>query len=146
MRGMRVSSLLLGLVGAMVYFMQAIRDSAKNESVDRRPGAGAALLLKLFPLLLLLISIFLSSAVFASESVRVLIMDKRKTVTLRSTTGLIAEGAHAGRNEKKITFGASSLGRKPVRVRAAGGGFSALTGSNTGAGSRSGKGETGPSG
>lgn len=128
MTGMRVSSLLLGLVGEMVYFMQAISDNTKNESVDRRPCAGAALLLKLFPLFLLLISFFLSSAVFASESVRVLIMDKRKTVTLRSTTGLIAEGAHAGSNKKKITFGASSLGRTPVRVRASGGGFVRVNG------------------
>ncbi len=126
--GMRFSSLLLTLVGQVVHSGQALCRKAKNKSLDREPNAGAAPLLKLFPLVVLLISVFLSPAVFASESVRVLIMDKRKTVTLRSASGLIAEGAHAGRNKKKITFGAGSLGRKPVRIRAAGGGFIRVNG------------------
>lgn len=57
----------------------------------------------------------------ASENIRVAISENLKTVTLKSSAGLIVSGAQSGNGEKKtMTFGPASLGGGPVRVRSAG--------------------------
>ena len=66
------------------------------------------------------IFLFLPLAANASESIRVAIADNQRTVTLKSPTGLVVEGVPSGHREKKIIFATSSVGRKPIRIRAAG--------------------------
>jgi stage II sporulation protein D len=52
----------------------------------------------------------------ASESIRVAVADNQKTVVLKSSMGLVLEGARQGRVEKKMTFGADYAGAGQVRV------------------------------
>jgi stage II sporulation protein D len=63
---------------------------------------------------------FLPLTAFASENIRVAIADNQRTVTIKSSTGFIVEGVPLGHREKKMTFESASLGRKPIRIRAAG--------------------------
>lgn len=70
-------------------------------------------------LILILSSLFLftPSAALSSETIRVAIAKSQRSVTLRSSAGLIVAGVPSNKHEKKMIFGAASLGGTPVRVR-----------------------------
>jgi stage II sporulation protein D len=62
----------------------------------------------------------LSLTAQASENIRVVVLNNKRTVTLKAQAGLLVEGSPSDRKEKKMIFGSSSIGTRPVRVRSAG--------------------------
>ncbi|HYA87423.1 MAG TPA: SpoIID/LytB domain-containing protein [Nitrospirota bacterium] len=55
-----------------------------------------------------------------SESIRVAIADNQKTVSLQSSSGLIAAGQSSSHSKKKFFYSAASIGLRPVRLRSSG--------------------------
>ncbi|MGC1456572.1 MAG: SpoIID/LytB domain-containing protein [Nitrospirota bacterium] len=53
----------------------------------------------------------------AAESIRVAIADNQRTVSLKSSRGLLIAGTPSGGREKLLRFTPASVGRKPVRIR-----------------------------
>jgi stage II sporulation protein D len=63
----------------------------------------------------------LSASAYGSENIRVALMNNQKTVVVSSRTGFIDSDKTVNHNDaKRLKFNASSMGRKPVRLRAAG--------------------------
>ncbi len=62
----------------------------------------------------------LSLTAQASESIRVVVLNNQRTVTLKAQAGLMVEGAPSDHKEKKMIFGPSFVGTRPTRVRSAG--------------------------
>ena len=60
------------------------------------------------------------SPVSASETIRVAIADNQHRVVVTSRSGLLINGQPLGNGEKKMTFGASSVGKRPIKLRSAG--------------------------
>jgi stage II sporulation protein D len=56
----------------------------------------------------------------AAENIRVAVSSNTRTVTLKAQAGLIMEGSPSNHKEKKMIFGSSFMGMRPVRVRSAG--------------------------
>ena len=56
----------------------------------------------------------------ASENIRVAVSNNTRTVTLKAQAGLTVEGSPSDLKEKKMIFGSSFIGTRPVRVRSAG--------------------------
>ncbi|HSQ77273.1 MAG TPA: SpoIID/LytB domain-containing protein, partial [Nitrospirota bacterium] len=71
-------------------------------------------------LLSLLFFMFFSLTAQASENIRVAVLNNKRTVTLKAQAGLMVEGSPSGFKEKKMIFGSSFIGTRPVRVRSAG--------------------------
>lgn len=71
-------------------------------------------------LLSLAFFIFFSLTAQASESIRVAVLNDKRTVTLKAQGGLTVEGSSSGVKEKKMIFGPSLIGTRPVRVSSAG--------------------------
>jgi len=55
-----------------------------------------------------------------SETIRVAIADNQKTVSLQSSSGLIAAGHTSSHGKIKVLYRADSTGMRPVRLRSAG--------------------------
>ncbi len=62
----------------------------------------------------------LSTRVFGSENIRVVLADNQKSVVLRSHSGFAGGGKTGGRVEKMLVFSAKSVGDRPLRIRATG--------------------------
>ncbi len=62
----------------------------------------------------------LTALAFGSENIRVALADNQKTVVLKSLSGLVIEGQPFGHEEKKLVFGAETVGIRPLRIRASG--------------------------
>jgi stage II sporulation protein D len=60
---------------------------------------------------------FLPASASGSENIRVALADHRKSVELKSDTGLVVEGRPPGHEKQRLIFGAASVGGIPVRVR-----------------------------
>ena len=77
--------------------------------------------IKIFLLPAILI-VFSSHAfpVYASENIRVAVLDNQKSITVQSESGLVLEGMRPGRREKTMIFSASNGGTRPARVRSEG--------------------------
>jgi stage II sporulation protein D len=72
-------------------------------------------------IILLLISLFgIPAVTLGSQTIRVAIADNQKTVSLQSSSGLIAAGQSTS-DGIKLFYNAVSFGRRLVRLRAAGG-------------------------
>jgi len=56
----------------------------------------------------------------AFENIRVVVLNNKRTVTLKAQAGLMVEGSPSDHKEKKMIFGSSLIGTRPVRVRSAG--------------------------
>jgi stage II sporulation protein D len=59
------------------------------------------------------------ATVFSSEPIRVAIADDQRSVTLRSSSGLMWAGSSSDLHEKKLVFSPGSVGAKPVRIKSA---------------------------
>jgi stage II sporulation protein D len=72
-------------------------------------------------IILLVISLSIIPAVtFGSETIRVAIADNQKTVSLQSSSGLVAAGQSINHREKKLIYHSVSFARRLVRVRSPG--------------------------
>ncbi len=56
---------------------------------------------------------------FGSEAIRVAIADNQTTVSLKSSSGLIAPGYETGGSKRKMVLSTTTVGRRPVRLRSA---------------------------
>jgi stage II sporulation protein D len=56
----------------------------------------------------------------SAENIRVVVLNNKRTVTLKAQAGLTMEGSPSDHKEKRMILGSSSLGTRPVRVRSAG--------------------------
>jgi stage II sporulation protein D len=60
------------------------------------------------------------ASVAGAENIRVAIADNQRSVALRSSQGLIVEGATARSSARTMTITSASLGKSPLRVRSRG--------------------------
>jgi stage II sporulation protein D len=71
-------------------------------------------------ILLTLSLVSIPAITLGSETIRVAIADNQKTVSLQSSSGLMAAGQSTIHSEKKVLFNSGSFGRHLVRFRSAG--------------------------
>jgi stage II sporulation protein D (peptidoglycan lytic transglycosylase) len=72
-------------------------------------------------LLFLLCLYYLPAFAFASENIRVVLENNRKTVVIQSRSGFIAENSSINPDQRKLNFKASSTVSSPVRLRSSSG-------------------------
>ena len=63
---------------------------------------------------------FFSLTAQASETIRVVVSSNMRTVTLKAQAGLMVEGSPSDHKERKMIFGSSLVGTRPVRVKSGG--------------------------
>jgi len=64
--------------------------------------------------------LFFSTIALGSENIRVALGDNQKTVLVSSSTGFINMGRTIYHDTKELRFDATSIGNRPVRIRASG--------------------------
>jgi len=83
-------------------------------------SASVIIMIRKTSLLSLLFFMSFSLTAQASENIRVAVSNNTRTVTLKAQAGLTVEGSPSDLKEKKMIFGSSFIGTRPVRVRSAG--------------------------
>ena len=72
-------------------------------------------------IILFILGLFSIPAItLGSETIRVAIADNQKTVSLQSSSGLIAAGQSTSHSKKQMLYSTVSISTRPVRIRSAG--------------------------